>query len=143
MELIPMSDHVPRIAVIDTDPVLLKELEDRIESHGWVACATSDWSHAAGFVARAQADLVIFDIGQKGERAAAWHALDALKHAAETGEIPVIVCAAVTAVLRRDAGTLQQYGVEVLSKPCRPRRVLRKVEAVLRRRRTRRGWHRR
>ena len=123
MELIPAPDNVPRTAIIRTDPVFRKKLEDRIEGNGWQTCTRSDLSRAAGFVARAEADLVIIDIGQGPQRAAARHALDGLKHArCETRDIPVILCSAVPTVLRARARTLRQYGVAVTSKtgpgPC-------------------------
>jgi DNA-binding response OmpR family regulator len=143
MELIPMPVRVPRVAIIDKDPVFLRKLEDGVESHGWQACASSDLAHVGGFTAHTQADLVIIDVGQRSERAAAWHALDVLKHVRETRAIPVILCTVPTAVLTEQLRTLQEYGVAVLSKPCRTGDVVRKAAAVLRQHRAHGPWRRR
>ena len=143
MDVIPKSDRRARIAIIDNDPVFLRKLEDSIESSGWEPCPSTDLTRAASFVARSQPDLVIVDLGQGAERAAAWHALDVLKRTPETCGIPIVVCSAAARSLRTQARTLRQYGVEVLSKPANAKAVLRRVVAVLGRRQAPGASHRR
>jgi DNA-binding response OmpR family regulator len=129
-----MPARIPRVAIIDQDLLSLRRLEDRIQARGWQACPSSDLSHAAGFVARSQADLVIIEVDERSERIGALHALDVIKRVQETRDIPVILCTVTTAGLRRQARTLDEFGIQVLSRPQRAGAVVRKAVALLRRR---------
>lgn len=82
-------------------------------------------------------------MGQGRERVAAWHALDVLKRARETCDIPVVICSAAPSVLRTQARILREYGVVVTSQKEPPSNVLRRVVAVLQRRRVPKPWRRR
>src|SRR4051794_38798100 len=104
------------------------ELLAQVEGYEVALCKA--WDDAYGLVKRAMPDLVLLDIVMDGEERG-WLILQLLPLDPVTRPIPVIACSAAVRSLHDHEPLLQQYGVEVLTKPFDLDALLRKVEATL------------
>jgi CheY-like chemotaxis protein len=128
-----------RIIVIndDTDFLnLMSELLSETENYDVQICR--EGGRAYQFVKEQQPDLVILDIRIEGQEAG-WTILECLTLDPKTHQIPVIVCSAAIRELQAHQDMLDQYGIDVLSKPFDLDALLEKVAVALDRGRRHQG----
>jgi rsbT co-antagonist protein RsbR len=122
-----------RIVVINDDTdflTLMTELLTEVEGYDVQVCREGD--HAYQFVKQHLPDLVILDIRIEGQDVG-WAILECLTLDPVTHKIPLIVCSAAIRELQAHAELLDQYGIEVLTKPFDLDTLLEKVATALER----------
>ena len=127
------SGQSARIVVINDDTdflTLMSELLTEVEGYDVQVCR--EGNHAYPFVKEQQPDLVILDIRIEGQEAG-WTILECLTLDPKTHPIPVIVCSAAIRELQAHQEMLQQYGIDVLTKPFDLDTLLEKVSEGLER----------
>ena len=58
-----MSEHRPRVLVVDDEPALARALAINLRSHGWEVVTAPDGRSALDAVAQARPDVVLLDLG--------------------------------------------------------------------------------
>jgi two-component system, OmpR family, response regulator len=127
----PRTKRPARIVVIndDTDFLsLMSELLTEIGEYEVEVCR--EGNHAYQFVKEKQPDLAILDIRMEGQEAG-WAILECLTLDPKTHPIPLIVCSAAIRELQAHQELLDQYGIDVLTKPFDLDLLLDKVATAL------------
>jgi two-component system, OmpR family, response regulator len=127
----PRTERRARIVVIndDTDFLsLMSELLTEIGEYEVEVCR--EGNHAYQFVKEKQPDLAILDIRMEGQEAG-WAILECLTLDPKTHPIPLIVCSAAIRELQAHQELLDQYGIDVLTKPFDLDLLLEKVATAL------------
>lgn len=113
----------------DTDFLtLMCELLSELGEYDVDVCREGD--RAYQFVKDQMPDLVILDIRIEGQEAG-WTILECLTLDPRTKPIPTIVCSAAIRELQAHQELLEQYGIDVLTKPFDLDTLLEKVAAAL------------
>jgi len=103
-----------RIAVIDDDSVFLVLMQELLGGgEGYDVFTCSRWVDSFEFIKRVQPDLVMLDL-MLGRAQHGWAVLELLRSAAETSDVPVILCTAAAPEIARAS---RRAGVEYLAKP--------------------------
>jgi two-component system OmpR family response regulator len=119
----------PHILVVDDDAGLRTCIADYLAAEGFDVGVARDAPSMDRALASAACDLVVLDIMMPGE-----DGLSICRRLSEFGGPPVIILSAVGEEVDRIVG-LELGADDYLAKPCRPRELLARVRAVLRRRR--------
>ena len=125
------TERRARIVVIndDTDFLsLMSELLTDVGEYDVEVCR--EGNHAYQFVKEKLPDLVILDIRIEGQEAG-WAILECLTLDPKTKPIPLIVCSAAIRELQAHQELLDQYGIDVLTKPFDLDLLLEKVATAL------------
>ena len=138
----PQSGQPTRIVVINDDTDFLTLMSDLLtDIEGYAVQICREGNHAYQFVKENQPDLVILDIRIEGQDVG-WAILECLTLDPRTRPIPLIVCSAAIRELQAHQELLDQYGIDVLTKPFDLDTLLEKVATGLSRGRRRDGGHR-
>jgi len=111
----PARPHCIVVINDDTDFLtLMSDLLTDVEGYDVKICR--EGNHAYQFVKDQQPDLVILDIRIEGQDVG-WAILECLTLDPATHPIPLIVCSAAIRELQAHHELLDQYGIDVLTKP--------------------------
>jgi CheY-like chemotaxis protein len=120
-----------RIVVINDDTDFLTLMSELLtETEGYDVKVCREGSNAYQFVKDQQPDLVILDIRIEGQESG-WTILECLTLDPKTNPIPVIVCSAAIRELQAHQKLLDQYGIDVLTKPFDLDALLEKVATAI------------
>jgi two-component system OmpR family response regulator len=120
--------ETPRILVVDDDEGLRTCIADYLAAEGYGVGVARDAPSMDEALAGAGCDLVVLDVMLPGE-----DGLSICRRLSEFGGPPVIMLSAAGEEVDRIVG-LELGADDYLAKPCRPRELLARVRAVLRRR---------
>ncbi|WP_293370457.1 response regulator [Phenylobacterium sp.] len=118
----------PQILVVDDDDGLRSCIADYLAAEGYEVRVARDAPEMDQALAAADCDLVVLDVMLPGE-----DGLSICRRLSEYGGPPIIMLSAVGEEVDRIVG-LELGADDYLAKPCRPRELLARVRAVLRRR---------
>jgi DNA-binding response OmpR family regulator len=118
-----------RVAIVDSDPELLRPLTRRLDAMGWPHRTLASAVPPKELIPM-RLDAIVVDpavLGQQG-----WSYLEQL--CAEIPHLGIVVCTGQSSVAQRVRG-LRLGADDWLPKPCHPEELIARVEAVVRRRR--------
>jgi len=129
-----------RIVVVNDDTDFLSLMTDLLTDIGdYEVQVCREGNNAYQFVKEQEPDLVILDIRIDSQETG-WTILECVTLDPQTSPIPLIVCSAAIRELQAHQAHLEQYGVDVLTKPFDLDTLLDKVAVALAR--GRRSQHR-
>jgi two-component system OmpR family response regulator len=118
----------PHILIVDDDRGLRTCMADYLAAEGYGVDVACDGPSMDRALADAGCDLVVLDVMMPGE-----DGLSICRRLSEFGGPPIIILSAAGEEVDRIVG-LELGADDYLAKPCRPRELLARVRAVLRRR---------
>jgi CheY-like chemotaxis protein len=122
---------MPRIAVVDDDPVFLELMHDLLASSaGYEVVNSARCAEAHELVRQHRPDLVILDL-MMGRDQIGWSVLDALRDDPETRQLPVLVCSAAVPALMAHSAHLRDQAARAIVKPFDIDELLATVESML------------
>jgi two-component system OmpR family response regulator len=124
----PLQTGSPQILVVDDDEGLRTCIADYLAAEGYSVRVARDAPSMDQVLANTGCDLVVLDVMLPGE-----NGLSICRRLSEYGGPPIIMLSAVGEEVDRIVG-LELGADDYLAKPCRPRELLARVRAVLRRR---------
>ncbi|HEY3058624.1 MAG TPA: response regulator [Chloroflexota bacterium] len=103
-----------RIAVLDDDSVFLELMQELLGvGEGYEVFTCAQWVNSFEFIKQVQPDLVMLDL-MLGRELHGWAVLELLRSAAETSDVPVILCTAAAPEIARPSN---RTGVVYMAKP--------------------------
>jgi CheY-like chemotaxis protein len=122
---------MPRIAVVDDDPVFLELMHDLLASGAGYEVVTSlSCAEAHQLVRQHRPDLVILDL-MMGRNQFGWTVLDALRGDPDTRQVPVLVCSAAVSSLQAHSAHLRHQSARAIVKPFDIDDLLTTVQSML------------
>lgn len=124
-------DAVPKILIIEDDPLVVKVLLRALTpEHGYEISVLAEPARAVEAVAAQQPDLVLLDVLLPG--ADGRQLLESLRRDPDTASVPVIIMSGLGSMSDRVLG-LKLGADDYLPKPFSPMELTARIEAVLRR----------
>jgi two-component system response regulator RstA len=117
----------PRILIVEDDARLASLTKEYLECNGFQISVESDGSSAAERIANEQPDLVILDVMLPGE-----DGLSICRKVKINNEVPILMLTARTDDMDQVLG-LEMGADDYVAKPVRPRVLLARIRALLRR----------
>jgi len=117
----------PKILVVDDEAPLRRILTTRLSMVGYQVVTAADGEQALDVFSAADPDLVVLDV--KLPKLDGYAVCQQLR---ETSEVPIIMLSALSHVAERILG-LQLGADDYISKPCSPKELEARIEAILRR----------
>jgi two-component system response regulator RstA len=117
----------PRILIVEDDARLASLTKEYLEGNGFQISVESDGSSAAERIANEQPDLVILDVMLPGE-----DGLSICRKVKINNEVPILMLTARTDDMDQVLG-LEMGADDYVAKPVRPRVLLARIRALLRR----------
>ncbi|MDR9468317.1 response regulator [Marinospirillum sp.] len=117
----------PRILIVEDDARLASLTKEYLEGNGFQISVESDGSSAAERIANEQPDLVILDVMLPGE-----DGLSICRKVKMNNEVPILMLTARTDDMDQVLG-LEMGADDYVAKPVRPRVLLARIRALLRR----------
>lgn len=119
----------PRILLVDSNPEVLASLADFLARHDLEVLQASSAREMEQMLGRAEVDAVVLDLMRPGE-----HGLTACGKLRERTPAPAVIVVSAVADEADIVVGLELGADDYLAKPCRPRELLARLRAVLRRR---------
>lgn len=117
-----------RILIVDDDAYIVHLLEVVLRGRGYGVDSASDGVEALAKIQESMPDMVLLDVAMP--QLSGWDVLSALRAAANTRELPVIMC--TSRDLISDVEKAESLGANgYIPKPFEVDRLVRKVEQVL------------
>jgi DNA-binding response OmpR family regulator len=119
--------QMPKLLLVDDDPVLCRVLADYLEAQGFALDLCHDGEEGLSLAMTGDYDLVIFDDTLPGITG-----IEVLRRIRQHGELPVVMLAAAGDDIERIVG-LELGADDYLSKSCNLRELVARLNSILRR----------
>jgi putative two-component system response regulator len=110
-----MTDHLPRLLVVDDSAEFLSFMEALLASEGFSVAVAATYDAARQQLIEKTPDLVICDVRMPETKPFA--ILELLGEDAKTRRIPVLLCTGAVQEVEQEERRLADLGIEVLLKP--------------------------